>query len=902
MVELRINSHVDGEGIRMAASLDFKAWRRNHDDPAKPAVPAPLRHWYPYTRQDIIDIIRQTEAIPHPVPELHASGSHWALSRAAQTSDFILETQDPEGDPNDATLARLNRTLYEVVPDCMNERAIAFFQGQGMTPFNAAAPVDHSKFYLYHVEAGTRLYELYCRLDGGDPNPHSLASLLGNAYTGPWALPTMGGAAGQTIVGAFSTGTHGGDVSLGPLADAVQAIHLIGTEAREYWIERDLTAGVGLVDTPKLQKLYRGITVIRDPDVFNSVLVSVGRMGVVYSVVLRVVRQYALHETRGDKDKWSNVKTWVGNPFDPKFKQRFVQVVVNPNADSDNKDHSCWTTLRDLQPQVTAGIPPLGQAERCGTNAGHSIPLQDPASSGLDKTAGDIFNKICASDKSVLDLLRQEKSDAEDTRDKALLAAAAAQLAIDSPFTLGALIPLLVDVRDAALAVAAAQEALILVMDALLAIIQPGPLFNTLGTIANWCAENDHMEIFRLLADTFIGFDQGKRDLTAISYAILDVHNYLDVNCTAWGDSLEVFFDVSTTAASANLLAYVERLFQRNTELNNGWLATDDSALTGKRMAFPGYISLRFMGPSSALIAMQKWSRCCSLEIAGTGTALGTDPYLAMVERDALEMGATVHWGQRNNVTMKQLEKIYSPALLSGPLFQWRKTLSLLSRNGRFAEFSTAFTRQCGLEIVQPIVEFFNVVPANACEGTEVEVSWNAADNPPGTTMSLQTLPPGSSTPVDVMMLPDLQGNQNVKLPTGHHTFKLVASLSVSGRTLTDSRSIEVRGLQQDDLVIFILPANSNPLKLSEYWYYSLSLASSFSPDLKVESIICFFTGTAASWHAHRAGIPDVVFTPAGVDQPVPSKPTLQGDWWFYAPITTDSAPEFHVEFRVTCS
>jgi hypothetical protein len=888
----------------MPAAVDFEPWRRNHDDPSKPIVPTPLRHYYPYTRQDIIDIIRQTEAIPRRVPELRACGSHWALSLAATTPDFIVETQDPIGNPSDPSLPRLNQTLYEVVPECMNERAIGFFKSQGMPVSDPTKSADLSKFYLYHVEAGTRIYELYCRLDGGDTSPRSLATrFLGANYAGPWALPTLGGAGGQTIVGAFSTGTHGGDVALPPIADAVQSIHLIGTEGKEYWIERDLEPGFGLVDKDMLQKVYPRIEVIREPDVFNSVLVSVGRMGIIYSVVLRVVRQYALHEQRPGKDKWTSVKAWVGNPFDPKFSHRFVQVVVNPNADSDNKDHSCWPTFRDLVPLNDAGVPPLGplgQAERCGTNAGHSIPLQDPSASGLDKTAGDIFNKICASDQSVRDALQQAKSDHEDTRDKALLAAAAAQLVID--LTIGPVSPLLQAAVDAALAVAAVEQAIIDVIDALLAIISPGPLFNTLGDIANWCAENDHMEIFRLIADAAIGFDQGPRDMTAISYAIMDVHNYLDVNCNSWGDSLEVFFDVSTPAAGANLVAYVERLFQRTVELNNGWLAVDNPALSGKRMAFPGYVSLRFMSQSNALIAMQKWPRCCSLEIAGTGTALGTDPYLAMVERDALDMGATVHWGQRNNLTMKQLERIYAPALIGGPLFEWRKTLSRLSHNGRLNEFSIAFTRQCGLEIVQPLIDLFNVVPSNACEASDVEVSWNAVDNPPGTVTSLQILPPGSSTPLNVIPLPSLNGSQKVTLPAGRHTFKLVAALNVAGRTLTDSRTIDVRGFQRGDLMIFILAAERNPLKVAEYWSVNISLASTVSPSLKVESIICFFTGTATSWRARRSGIPDVTFTPSAVDQLVPSTPPLQGDWWFFAPITADSAPEFHVEFRLTCS
>jgi hypothetical protein len=49
----------------------------------------------------------------------------------------------------------------------------------------------------------------------------------------------MGGADEQSLAGAISTGTHGSDVELKPLADVVQAIHLMGAGAQQHWIERE---------------------------------------------------------------------------------------------------------------------------------------------------------------------------------------------------------------------------------------------------------------------------------------------------------------------------------------------------------------------------------------------------------------------------------------------------------------------------------------------------------------------------------------------------------------------------------------------------------------------------------------------------------------------------------------
>ena len=38
--------------------------------------------------------------------------------------------------------------------------------------------------------------------------------------------------------------------------------------------------------------------------------------------------------------------------------------------------------------------------------------------------------------------------------------------------------------------------------------------------------------------------------------------------------------------------------------------------------------------------------------IAGLSLVKGTEPFLKRIEADALQFGATLHWGQRNNATM----------------------------------------------------------------------------------------------------------------------------------------------------------------------------------------------------------------------------------------------------------
>lgn len=93
-------------------------------------------------------------------------------------------------------------------------------------------------------------------------------------------------------------------------------------------------------------------------------------------------------------------------------------------------------------------------------------------------------------------------------------------------------------------------------------------------------------------------------------------------------------------------------------------------------MAFPGHVGLRFMSESSGMIAMQKWPSVCSIEIAATGSGIGTQPFLTAVTRRAVSMGATLHWGQRNDLPMKEIERSFG--IKPGEsLYRWRQTLAI---------------------------------------------------------------------------------------------------------------------------------------------------------------------------------------------------------------------------------
>jgi FAD binding domain-containing protein len=207
--------------------------------------------WEPDTYADLVDVVRNASAQGHM---LHVLGSGWAFENIAYSPDWML------------SLRRLNGALSGVTDGALNAQWAA----------NQAAGQDA----LFHVEAGAKVADV-----------NDLLAQRG------LALPTLGGANGQAIAGAISTGTHGGDVEIAPLADAVMAMHLVTEGGRELWIERSSQSITD--DAPlgaALAQVSPAIEIVRDDDLFDALLVGFGRFGVIYSYVLRVQAAFRLAE------------------------------------------------------------------------------------------------------------------------------------------------------------------------------------------------------------------------------------------------------------------------------------------------------------------------------------------------------------------------------------------------------------------------------------------------------------------------------------------------------------------------------------------------------------------------------------------------------------------------------
>ena len=255
----------------------------------------------PESLADVVAIISEAEAANKRV---HAFGSKWSFSDCAVTNDYVIDTK------------RLNQELQT------EDRLIPALR-PGQSPL------------LYHVEAGITIRDLYLNLDR-----------LG------LALETMGGASGQSLAGAISTGTHGGDKTrktsggdepMPPLADSVLAIHLVGVGGTQYWIE----PSPGITDPARLKaRVVPDVdrqNIIYDDATFNACLVSLGCMGVIYSVVLRVRKPYDLVETTLGTTWGAFKRSAPAYLNDPN--NRFLQIVLNPYT-TRNHDNYCLLTTR----------------------------------------------------------------------------------------------------------------------------------------------------------------------------------------------------------------------------------------------------------------------------------------------------------------------------------------------------------------------------------------------------------------------------------------------------------------------------------------------------------------------------------------------------------------------------
>lgn len=627
------------------------------------------------------------------------------MSEAAISDHTFVETTNLFPDPQTAAL---NKTIYDVLPSCMTEACL-----QQIALAETAST-------LVHIEAGKKIFQLYAELDSVDPDrPGELTERIRkynpDAFAGPWALSTMGGAGGQTVVGALTTGTHGGDFKLPPIADSVLAIHLVTGNRKHYWIEpRGNETRHNVVDRDLLQarypesQEYPGIEVLFDDALFNSVLVSAGRFGVIYSVVIKAVPQYLLVEDRR-LGNWSDVKHYIHSKHPSLFDvaapdqafalaksldvpvrveaQRFLQIAICLIPITDGKDNRVGITRRWMIPSTEK--PDLGREQRIGKVLRPEIPgVQNAFFMGAGllssyKPEGEEFSSsggasmldlACQSASiliGVLDVLLDELQDFVQSEGALIGAGLATAAGVGLP-TLAAML-----------------AALALLLKALRELLDhfdedttfPEAIEQLRSVLANF--GDAGVFLWRAIYNQVFEGQQSERTYVARSYAVMDQHSYGN-HCEINVDSLEVFFSVG----DSRLIAFVDSLieFEKNQE--------------SKGKTIVGYASLRFMGSTRALLGMQQFDMTVAVEVSCMRDVSGGDELLAHAMAAASDMNANclLHWGQSNKCSAAEIEVKFGRFQQDGTsnLTLWKK--SLASFGSQVDRFSNDFTRRLGLE------------------------------------------------------------------------------------------------------------------------------------------------------------------------------------------------------------
>lgn len=677
-----------------------RPWTRKHDDPRVALIPRAESIVYPRSLAELIELCKNRP----PGERFKAAGSHWALSEAAISDHTFIETHDPR----EAHQA-MGKTLDNVIPRCLTREYL-----QHMVTKGAEGDADgiNMRWYLVHIESGKRIYQAYAELDEliDVADTSTLAGFLSRhfgagGYGGPWAFRTLGGAGGQTVVGASSTGTNGGDFDRPPVADSIVAIHLVADGGKHYWIEAVEPGVPQLTDDFMMSLEFRteelggvnNFEIIRDNSVFDAVLVSAGRFGVIYSVVLKVVPEYALHEKRR-LHLWQDIRDQIKDRSSPLYRdappggtagsQRYLEIAVSLTSHANFTRNLVGITKRWDVP-MTAGIN--GRAERVGhvgdfdeliqanrySMAGRNHPY-NPFPDDLNRPAGpSMLERACADGNFVRGVLQQAIGELSE-------------FVSTGGSIVGAALSLIVTVGGGG--VLALLAALALIVDILRQIVDGWDdevrFAEAMDGVRRKLLDPDETDPARRAAGIlawqlifFIAFSdqQSARDFSAASYAVMDTRDYQDVGCTVNVDSVEVFFD----AADDRLIAFIDTLIGFEILLE----------LQGK--AFVGYASLRFTGPTRATIGMERWATSCAVEVACLKDVGGSQELIDFAVEWALNpnSGAKLHWGQRNDADRRDVERAFPG------IFAWRRALARIIGNGPPDGFSSAFTRRTGLEV-----------------------------------------------------------------------------------------------------------------------------------------------------------------------------------------------------------
>lgn len=640
------------DAVAVTAPKTFANWARALSFTASKA-------FSPTTRGEIVAIIQQAEAAGQRVK--------WAGSRWSFTENFFCNDLEIESDG----------IMGAIDPGLILD----------LLPLSDSAMALRTSGNLAHIKGGTKVFNvnrilhgLMPALNGGGGDEASLTCDPVVAMGAPpKALPTLGGSGGQSIAGLLATGSHGGDVFLPPIADAVMAIHLIGPGGQEWWIERssgftaeneaDVQSRLRAIAADVPVEMCSDIIVRKDDAFFNSVLVSVGRMGFVYSLVLASVPAFKLHEVRSN-EMWetfrgnlsaANFATFMGSTT-----PHYFQVLINPFG-SDGM-HQCKVARRDV---VECATP----------NAGLGGGGVDPLAMICGRQDIRILLAILVPALAVL--LVTEGGLVALSAFEAATAGALAAIPFIGWILATAMFAALAVTVAAITAIAATIAALTLLIGYLTV---SGPLTSgeLVAAIVNFFYATGLKSLMtRLLTALFDMSYPILPEKIGISWKIMDTYGYQTEDFCQKVDSMEFAFDVTDTTGGG-YQAFIDEVLGIFDDLFN------------RSISVAGLMALRFTTKTGALLGMSKFPMSCHIEIPILRNFGGNAEFLSRVQTAAIAHGGVAHWGQlMSTYTARDV------AILHGAdLTTWRRTLTELIRRGAGQDFtfSNDFTATYNLE------------------------------------------------------------------------------------------------------------------------------------------------------------------------------------------------------------
>jgi len=571
-----------------------------------------------------------------PSPKQFRPTNQFELARAIQQAETDGKTIRALGSGwsfSEVMLPQSTPIQQGILPATMKALALAPGTSEEVVATFAAAFRNHFGYTIDTSRLDDNLQRMLSDLLRDDVDPAALfyveagmtinfLNTLLNSQTPPVALKAMGGASGQTLAGATSTGTHGGDFDRPPPGDNVRAIYLVGAGGTHHWIE----PAQHVTDPEKLRRVYPCLAgnIHYDDDMFHATLVSFGAMGVIYAVVLDVVPQYSLlqwnrwstwEQMKTDEagndfaglfdGSWSGMKDFLENQFKGAHgPNRFLQVVINPFP-FDDGSHHCYVTNRAQLPlRAKSGVQPvsgLGALKGQIVDAiKHDILHNVRAGVGSDFLLADLRGDLDGDDLKVLQTIVKICTDHGYWRGLQI----ATEIVMNNSFPLTNEMGPQVDLG--------------------FKVMVPGGTARLFPPLGGTAVEPSFSFFSRVPAADQPGLQVAVPDVITFVNALLASYDRAIFGIPSWVPlDGQPFSHAGQAAAVLSLVPGV--------------------LLPPKYPA--GWISLRVTGRTAALLGMQRFDRTGFVEISLLGRPHGYE-LVRQAETIARNQGAALHWGQ----------------------------------------------------------------------------------------------------------------------------------------------------------------------------------------------------------------------------------------------------------------